>query len=215
MLFEEALAIIDRGREGQNEGLFHGYPKLMNYIPGVQKGTIYNVVGGTGSGKTSFALSTFVFNPFEDYMRRKMQEDISLEIIVWSMEMSKEILVTKGICRKIFKDCGLLVDINYVLSRGKNRISQEIYDKVLLTREYFEEFENVVTILTAANPTGIHKTIKSRALLNGKEFFKPLTIYEDGVPREVKQFDYYKPNRPNHYLLQYKITLPYKSQRVS
>lgn len=202
MIFDSVLNNIDRGREGLNEGLNMGFPKLQNLVPGVQMGTVYDVCGGTGSGKTAFALSSFVLNPYDDFIAKKAAGvNIDLQILVWSMEMSAEILITKAIARKIFKDYKILTDINYILSRGKNRVSQEIYDKVLATRHYFEEMENVVTIYTSANPTGIHKTLKAAVLANGKEEFRDFQITEDGQPKTVKQFVKYTPNHPNRYLI--------------
>jgi hypothetical protein len=202
MIIDKVITSIESGRIGGNEGLFMGYPRLQEMVPGVQKGTIYDIAGNTGSGKTAFALASFVLNPYDHYLKqREAGVDIQLEILLWSMEMSADILITKAMARKIFKDYHILTDVNMILSRGKNRISQEIFDLVLKTRKYFEEFESVVSIFTSANPTGIHKQIKARALANGKEFFKDLEITEDGQPKIVKQFSHYVPNHPNHYLI--------------
>lgn len=201
-LIANVISNIDKGREGLNEGLFMGYPKLQEIVPGVQMGTVYDICGGTGSGKTAFAMSSFVFNPYDDFKKKKsVGVNIDLQILVWSMEMSAEILITKAVARKIFKDHKILTDINFILSRGKNRISQEIYDLVLSTRQYFEELENIVTIYTSSNPTGIHKAIKAAVLANGKEEFKDIEITEDGQPKTVKQFVKYTPNHPNRYLI--------------
>jgi replicative DNA helicase len=202
MLIEEVIHNVESGREGKNVGLFMGYPKLQDIIPGVQMGTVYNVAGGTGSGKTAFVLSSFCLNPYDSYLTQKAAGiDIELEIIIWSMEMSAQILMTKAVARKIFKDYHILTDINMVLSRGKNKCSQEIYDLVLKTRKYFEEFENIVTIHTSSNPTGIHKAIKSRVMNNGKETWRDLEITEHGQPKTIQQFVKYTPNHPNHYLI--------------
>ena len=202
MIIDNVIKNIDRGREGLNEGLDMGYPKFQTVVPGVQMGTVYDICGGTGSGKTAFALSSFVLNPYDDFVaKKKAGVEIDLQIMIWSMEMSAEILITKAVARKIFKDYKILTDINYILSRGKNRISQEIYDKVLSTRQYFEELENVVQIFTSANPTGIHKTIKAQVQRNGKELWKDIEITDEGKPKIVKQFNGYIPNHPNRYVI--------------
>lgn len=202
MIIDNVIKNIDDGILGLNDGLNMGYPKLQEIVPGVQMGTVYDICGGTGSGKTAFALSSFVLNPYDDFIaKKKAGVNIDLQILVWSMEMSAEILITKAVARKIFKEHKILTDINFILSRGKNRCSQEIYDLVLETREYFEELENVVTIFTSSNPTGIHKTIKAAALANGKEVFRDLEITEDGHPKTIKQFVRYIPNHPNRYLI--------------
>lgn len=220
MVIDKVIANIDKGMLGGNEGLFMGYPKLQEIVPGVQPATVYDICGGTGSGKTAFALSSFVLNPYDDYVAKKARgEDIELEIPIWSMEMSDTILITKAVARKIFKDYHILTDINYILSRGKNRCSQEIYDLVLKTRKYFEELESVVTIYTSSNPTGIHKEIKRRALANGKEKFTEFNIteYDDNGnphPKTIKQFVSYTPNHPNHFLIALQDHVALQKQEV-
>lgn len=202
MVFDRVITKIDDGKLGLNSGLYHGFPKLMSLIPGIQPESIFTIAGATGSGKSSFTNSMFIYNAFEDYKFRKARgEDISLDILVWSMEISAEALIAKGICRQVFKEFGKLVDTNYILSKGKNRISQEIYDLVLKTRVYFEELESVLQIFTTANPTGIHKTLKQHMLNSGKEFFKDKEITEGGQPKVVKVFDKYVPNKPNHFVI--------------
>jgi hypothetical protein len=202
LIIDSVISNIEKGRLGDNRGLFMGYPKLSEYIPGVQPSTIYNVGSNTGAGKTSFTMSSWVYNPFEDYLLRKAAgEDIKLKMFIFSMEMHSDILMTKGICRKLFKDYGIIVDVGYVLSRGKNRISQEVYDKVLSVRKYFEEFEEVATILGSDNPTGIAKLLKGYYLNNGKEERHPIQILEDGQPKIIQVFDRYIPNNPNTYTI--------------
>lgn len=202
MIIDQVLANVDKGRYGNNSGLNMGYPRLSEYIPGIQPSTIYNIGSNTGAGKTSFTMSSMCYSPFDDYLARKAKgENIKLKLFIFSMEMHSDILMTKGICRRLFKEYGLLVDINYVLSRGNSRISQEVYDKVLATRKYFEEFEDVATILGADNPTGISKLLRGYYLNNGKEERHPISIMEDGQQKTIQIFDRYTPNNPNTYTI--------------
>lgn len=48
MIIDNVIANIDKGILGLNEGLNMGYPKLQEIVPGVQMGTVYDIVGGTG-----------------------------------------------------------------------------------------------------------------------------------------------------------------------
>jgi replicative DNA helicase len=203
MIIDDVIRNVERGKEGGNQGLYMGFPRLMEFVPGVQPSTIYNLGGMTGTAKTTFGMSSFVYNPYEDYVTRTANgEIIKLKVFLFSMEMSKETVISKGVCRRIFKDHGLLVDTNYILSRGKNRISQEIYDKVLETRKYFEEFEDVVTIYGSHNPTGIAKMLKSYFKENGKETRSPFTFKDDnGVEHNVSRFQKYTPNVETTYVI--------------
>jgi hypothetical protein len=195
-IFNEALDNINRGRAGLNEGLSIGLPRLTYYIPGVQPGNIYLIGGVTGSGKSALAMSSFVHNPYEDWKNNKRLK-IKLKIFVWSLEISREILMTKFICRSIFRNYGILVDINYVLSRGKHRISDEVYKLVLEYAKYYEEFEDVVTILGPDNPTGIRNTLLQYLKENGKETHKEITVQDNGVPTKRTIFDKYTHNETN------------------
>lgn len=199
-VFGEALAIIDKGRAGLNEGLSIGLPRLSYYVPGVQPANIYLIGGVTGSGKSALAMSSFVHNPYEDWRARKRSKT-KLKIFVWSLEISREILMTKFICRSIFRDQGIYVDINYVLSRGKHRVSDEIYSMVLNYAKYYEEFEDVVTILGPDNPTGIRNTLLHYLEENGTRTTKKVTIKENNIPTTTEVMDRYIPNHPDTVLI--------------
>jgi hypothetical protein len=104
-----------------------------------------------------------------------------------------------GICKKLFTDYGIITDINFVLSRGKNRISQEIYNKVLETRKYFEQMEDVLEIFDGSmNPTGINHRMLQIAKQNGNYLMKTV---DDGKGGKIEVFDRYVPHNPNMYTM--------------
>lgn len=198
-MFDLVLDSIERGKEGLNIGLPHGYNDLLDYWPNVQQGTYYLVGASTGAGKTSFVDHTFLYTPY-DYISLK-DSPFDLELTYYSFEISKINKITKGIARVLYNDFGLTVDVNYILSRGKNRISDEIFNKVLTTRKYFERLEDKITLFDMPeNPTGIMKYIFSWAERNGKIIYKTIdTKDEYNNPIKRKIFDRYIPNNPNLY----------------
>jgi len=118
------------------------------------------------------------------------ETDYKLKILYWSFEISIEAKIAKGICQKIFKDHKILVDTNYIFSRGKNRISQEIYDLVLKTRNYFDAMYDMVEIVDlSTNPTGISKRVEEMC----QSFHRKEKISEFEVKWHEKD--------PNQYLL--------------
>ena len=196
-IFDSVIANIDAGKMGLNQGLDIGLVRTIDYVPNLQRAQNYLIGGEPGTGKSSFAYNNFLYNPYDDWLQN-YKTRINFHAFVFSMEMDKEIVLTKAICRKVFMDTNMLVDINFVLSRGRNRISQEIYDKVLATREYFEDFEDRVTILGNDNPTGIRKTIHAYFMLEGKDTFKEIEITaKDGSKQTIKTYDKYVPNDPD------------------
>lgn len=196
MIFDRVLEKINRGQQGLNKGLPMGFDRLVSYIPGIQQGTYYLVGGETGSGKTAFTDDAFLYNPYDWY--KTTQDNIKLKVFYWSLEIDKEVKITKAICRRLLLQYGIVTDINFVLSRGKNRISQEVYDKVVSTKDYFYEMEDVLTIIDEnTNPTGINKFMVAHAKNNG--IIKKKTVHNGTMDIEI--FDSYTPNDPNEYVI--------------
>ena len=201
MIYKQVLEDIELGIKGENVGLSIGLPRTSEFIPNVQRGNLYLIGGETASGKSAFAMNSFVYNPYEDWLQN-YTETTKLKIFVWSMEMDKRVVVTKAICRKLWQDYKILTDVNYVLSRGKNRISQEVYDKVKQVDKYFEGFEDIVTILNAENPTGIRHIIQKYMLSIGEDSYKKISITNKaGETEEISVYDTYKPYHPNQYVI--------------
>jgi hypothetical protein len=126
------------------------------------------------------------------------ESDISLEVDYFSFEIEKSTKIIKGVCRKIWKDYGLLVNPNEVLSRGRNYCADEIYSKVLEYRTYFESMEDIVHIHDESdNPTGINKYILKKVKENGRIIKKQIGVSKEGKP--IFRFKDYIPNDPNKY----------------
>lgn len=186
--FDRALNEIDRGRLGLNVGLPHGFNNLIDYVPNVQQGTYYLLGGETGAGKTALVDAMFLFNPFEYIL--KNETNIKLKVFYYSFEISLVRKIIKAIARKLYIEFGIITDINYVLSRGKNRVNDEIYNKVVSTRDYFDSLESMVTIKDMPlNPTGIKIDLDRYAKLNGK------------VVKTNEVESVYIPNDPNEYVI--------------
>jgi len=197
MIFNDVIADIDRGMLGLNKGLPMGFDRLVSYIPGIQQGTYYLIGGETGSGKTAFTDDAFLFNPY-DWYKSNPNSGIDLRIFYWSLEIDKNIKITKAICRKIYMEYGFLTDVNFVLSRGKHRISQEVYELVKSTKQYFCEMEDVLTVFDGAqNPTGINKYMFQFAKDNGDIIYKR----ERSGKEILNIFDKYIPHNPDQYIL--------------
>ncbi len=200
-LFDKALRNIDQGRAGGNEGLPMGFSRLVQYVPNIQQGTYYLIGAGTGVGKTAFTDQAFMYEPFDYLMNLGEETDIELDIDYFSFEIDSTVKITKGISRRLYQKYGLIADVNYILSKGRNRISDEVYKQTLAERVYFEELEKRLTIFDIPeNPTGINKYLRSKAAAHGKEHFKTVdTVGDDGQPLKKQVFSHYVPNNPKRY----------------
>ena len=103
-------------------------------------------------------------------------------------------MLYKAACRKIFIDTGILLDINYILSRGKNRISDEHYTLVSDSLNYFDEMNDILYVSDKVeNPTGIWHKELTYANSQGK-----------GLIEHNNGFEFkgdYTPNDPNLYTI--------------
>lgn len=192
MMYKELLkSKIDAGRLGLNKGLPHGFNRLVEYIPGIQQSTYYLIGAESSVGKSAFVNNSFVFNPIDWYIKNKDNTDVKLKIHYYSFEISKEMMLYKAACRKIWMDHNVLLDVNYVLSRGKYRISQEHYDLVIDSLNYFDELEDILYIQDIPeNPTGVWHNELKYAAKNGS-----------GLTADYKLEGDYTPNNPNLYTL--------------
>lgn len=68
MIVDSLLKQIEVGRQGRNKGFSIGLPKLENYIDGLTKGTNTLIISGSGSGKTSLVLYSYVYRPLMEHI---------------------------------------------------------------------------------------------------------------------------------------------------
>lgn len=186
------ISKVDRGRLGLNKGLPHGLTRMLEFIPGIQQKTYYLIGGETGTGKSAFTNNNFIFTPIEWYLKNKNNESkIKLKVFYYSFEIPKEDMFIKAINRSIYLKTGLLLDINYALSRGKYRMSDEHYKIVIEHAKMLDEFNDIMVVKDVpTNPTGLWKDMLQYAKDNGT-----------GITSDLRFEGEYTPNDPNEYVM--------------
>ncbi len=180
---------IEGGRNGGNKGLPHGFNRLVEYIPGIQQSTYYLVGAESSVGKSAFVNNSFVFNPIDWWLANKHQTDVKLKVHYYSFEISKDMMLYKSVCRKIWLDYEVLLDVNYILSRGKYRISDEHYKLVTDSLDYFDEMNDILYISDIPqNPTGIWHDELKYAAANGTGLTSDYRIEGDYVPNDTNLY---------------------------
>jgi len=111
--------LIKQGFMGKNKGLPMGLPKVESLVDGVQRKTYTLLAGGTGSGKTTFALYSYIYKPMMENF-----EDDKFKVLYYSLEMSGEILLAKLLSLHIFETYGIELSYKQIISR-QDIISEE------------------------------------------------------------------------------------------
>lgn len=202
-----AMQFIKDRRARSLAGLYNSLPlpfkRFRTYFPGIEKAKYYLVTANQKIGKSKFTDNIFVYEPFFQMM--KDREKLSLKIIYFTLEMSKQ--------EKMLE---FLSHLLYRLSNGRIRMSpkdlkstdndhpvpQEILD-LLETEEYqryITAFEETVEYIdNIKNPTGINKYVRAYALdpANGKLHMKTVTKKNElGIEETFEVPDYYEPTDP-------------------
>ena len=187
-LFDDLILEVDRGVAGLNEGLPMGFDRIYDYVAGIQHSR-YDLIGGDiGSGKTAFVDNCYLLNPY-DYLQKNPQSKVKLKVLYFSLEISRRRKIAKLVAWKLWKDYGILVDTNMITSRGKkNRITKELYAKVMSVQDYFDRME--ATTLEFRDQS-----------LKPKGFYAAMKEYSEkhGSWRQEGNSQIYTPNDPYVY----------------
>lgn len=172
------LKNVDRGRLGLNEGLPNDLGSMNRYIFNTQRKRYYLLGGESGTGKTTMLDATFLFAP---YVYMKLNPGIKVHWKYYSFEQGREAKENAWGSKVMFNQFGIRLPVAYILSKGKNRISDEHYQLCLKVGEEIEElFEHIDMIDVPVSPSQFkedmfrygqkHGTWKTRVLLgsNGK-----------------------------------------------
>jgi replicative DNA helicase len=182
--FDEQIA---RGEKGLNTGIpFKGFTTLSDYICNVQQGRMDTIFAETGSGKSSFVNSAYVFGAIQfildnpDYIH-------NLEVIHYSLELKPEAQMAKYAASRIWDEHQILTSVNEIFSKGNFDIRPEV--KKLLPH-YQAELNQIVG-----------KHLHFRNSLNVKYFYKDILSYAEKRGQVIKNskgiiLDY-KPKDPS------------------
>lgn len=161
--FDDLNDEIQKGREGNNEGLNNGFDRLNNYLCGVQK-EIYTVAGPTGCGKSNFVLDAFVYKPIIFNTKKRFK------ILYFSLELSRSVILTKIAGHRMFDKFQDVVTYKDLLSRGKdNRLKDNLYERWKSDRKFYDHITDRIIINdNRLSPESLYRTLKTYAEANGR-----------------------------------------------
>lgn len=193
-------------------------PGLSKIVPGIQRSKYYLVTANSKVGKTQLADYLFIYEPYE-YIKKYAPKNIDLKIYYFSLEMSKERKIMSILSYKIFRDKGIIVSPDDLLSVFEDKILDDKIEALLEEyNDYFSEFEQTVTIIdNVRNPYGIFDYMTNVADKNGYWTHKDIDwVLPDKTVETRRVKDSYISNNPNEHIIvivdNYNVMLPEKGK---
>lgn len=187
LLFDKVLKTIEKNKEYKSKGIQtnipYPYPRLNEYLVGIDKGQAIGVLGSSGIGKSKIVRYTFVYNVYRYYK----QTGYKTRIIAFCMEDTKERWYNFMICNYLKEEKGIDISIKELLSKSRE-FPDFALEELREARSYFEELEQIVTFIDGVTePTETYQLCRKIALKLGKVDKK--TVIVEG--QEVKQYEYH------------------------
>ncbi|MHA2182985.1 MAG: DnaB-like helicase C-terminal domain-containing protein [Promethearchaeota archaeon] len=158
---------IQRGIDGLNKGLPTGFERLNQHISNIQQKRYTTIGGATGTGKTAYVDSAYLFHPYE-FLKANPDYHHSLEVIYYSLEIPPEEKLAKFVCFKLWEQYGINIDSKVLYSEGDFKIPPEVIPLIDKMEEYFAKMqEKVLTFRSSMSPNYMYKDVMSYAEKRG------------------------------------------------
>lgn len=181
MGIEQLNSLVTRGKQGKNIGISTGMKKLDKILYGIQRKFIYTIGASSGIGKSSFVLDIFIYNLI------KNAGNIPIAILMYSFEMSKEVLQAKLVSRYIWDEFGEVVTYEDILSLSTpiSDFHNDLYEK---SKHWLEKITKLMTIYDKPlTPSGVYGTCKEW-LRNFGEFIPISEHKEDYIEKDPDMY---------------------------
>lgn len=190
MIVDSLFSSISRGKKGLNKGLSSGFDKLDTITYGVQRKWMTIYAGDSGSGKSSLVLYSQIYRTF---MQHCECPDIDVHYLIFSFEMSAEVLLAKLLSLYIYETYGKVLSYGTILSLT-DLLSEEDFKLIEASRPWLEKFEQRCEIVDKpVTAKGLYAVCKEWSKKHGT--YKEVGSTGDYVKEE------YVPKNPEQYLI--------------
>lgn len=167
-LYDTVKQSIIHNKEIKEGGGYVGvpipFPRLSQYIPIIERGHSIGLLGATGSGKSRFARWLFIYHVYKFYK----DTGYPVKIVYIPLEDSKEKVYRNMICHYMFELYDIYINLQELDSKGHRILPDFVQEKLEEAHEFFNEFEQIVTVVDGINePTQIYKYCEEYALNTG------------------------------------------------
>jgi hypothetical protein len=181
------------------------YPRLRNWLPGIEKRRYTIVTANQKVGKSKLVDYTFVYEAF--FYAIEHPDQLRLKVLYFTLEMGKKEKIYEFLCHLLFRLDGIRISPTNLKSTSADKpVPQEILDLIASDKyqEYVNKFKEMVSYIdTERNPTGIYKYIRNHMLTRG-EFQYKMGLKRNEFTGEMeagKVIDYFQYKDENEYIL--------------
>jgi hypothetical protein len=197
----------DKKLSGGYNSIPFGYPRLEQYVPGLQRGNYVIITANSGIGKSKFTKNMYVFRPF-DFIRENPHLNIKLNTLYFCLEEPGEAFLQSLWCYKLRQLHKLRVSIKELRSQLRPDdptavVSEDILDKVADLQDYTDDFEKTVTLIDdVRHPYGIYRRCVDFLESVGDYNYKSVDYYNPKTEEMEKKLvkDSYFTNHDDHYI---------------
>lgn len=146
-LYQIVKEQLRKNKELKESGGYVGIPfphrRLSDYFPSLQRGHSIGILGGTGVGKSRYGRYLGLYTPYRFYK----ETGYKMKIFYLPLEDSKEKVKANIICHYLKEQFNITISLQELQSIGGKSLPQFVMDALDEADKFFEEFEEIVTIL--------------------------------------------------------------------
>lgn len=201
-IFNDVVNIIENKRQNRIEGKFNcipnPFPRMRHDWAGLEQKQYILCTASSKVGKSQITDYMFVYHPIEFILNPENNCQFDIEILYFSLEMSKQQKILQAISHFLYKFHGLKIPPKDLRSL-ENILDEDIINKIKEMEPFFQQFLSKIRYIdNIRNRYGIWREIFATAEKNGQIIYEEKEF--DGKP--VKVIKEYIPHNPN------KIVIP-------
>lgn len=181
---------------------WHKLPRLSKVLPGIIPENYTIVTANQKVGKTQLSDFLYLYSPI-DYLYENPNCNLDVEVIYYSLELSKEAKMRQAISYRLLTKYGVVISPQDLRSVFQDYILEENILKLIEQEsDWFSFFESKVTFIDdIRNPYGIYLNVKNKCEAEGTYTYSSMNWINEGVSVTRTKRDKYIPNNPNKILI--------------
>ena len=204
-VFRNVVQSIEENIEVRKSGKsiaipFYKMPKLSKVLPGIMKGRFYHYTAGSKEGKTQLTDFLHIYQAIE-WLMENPNSGLSLKVIYFSLELSKETKILQAICYRLFTKYDILIGPDNLMSIFDGYILDDNILDIIKSdefQEWFKYFEKCVEFVDyIRHPTGMNIYVEKYAKAHGSFEYAEVDWEEHGVIAKKRVISRYIPNNPD------------------